>query len=133
MDTKHTPAPWYIVDAINGDWPTGCEICIDDVEGGNPATDYCIASAVHGDPDTLIANARLIAAAPELLEALRNALELSNKVGAVLKCLEAGDTKHAVRDAKEAIVFLRELNKSSLAAISKATNQQVCSVAYTDH
>lgn len=74
-NAKHTPGPWFIVDSVNGDWPTGCEICIDNVEGGNPDTDYCIASAVHGDPEKLKANARLIATAPDLLDALETLVE----------------------------------------------------------
>ena len=69
----HTPGPWHVIrDTTNGgDWPEGCELCIDDVEGGNSERDYCLASVVHGDPDELEANAALIAAAPLMYEALR--------------------------------------------------------------
>ncbi|MFA5387488.1 MAG: hypothetical protein WC322_03795 [Candidatus Paceibacterota bacterium] len=73
--TKHTPGPWFVVEgSVNGRWPSGCESAIDDVDGGNPERDYFLASVVHGDPDELLANAHLVAAAPRLLAALRGML-----------------------------------------------------------
>lgn len=66
MIDKHTPGPWH-VEPLRG-WPSirtssGSVIASMDVEDANPIT-----RAADG------ANARLIAAAPELLEALEDAL-----------------------------------------------------------
>ena len=63
--TKHTPGPWYVPDQRD---------CI--VEFVNEETGYKIAIANCGesyvlDDAEMCANAALIAAAPELLEALR--------------------------------------------------------------
>ena len=58
--TRHTPAPW--------------EVCDDDLNVFAPETDTSITNVGHFTaPDSLEgeANARLIAAAPDLLEALR--------------------------------------------------------------
>jgi len=61
MSQKHTPGPWT----------HGCE----DVpkSGDIYAEDGSLIAEVfvNGDPESLIANARLIAAAPDLLEALQ--------------------------------------------------------------
>lgn len=90
MSTKHTPGPWFVVeDGRNGKWPGGCEIAIDDREGGNEERDYFLASVVHGDPDELLANARLVAAAPALLVACKAAFKLLDSVAFVAK---DGDT-----------------------------------------
>lgn len=60
METKHTPGPWS---CDHGDTPT--------VYPDNDK-DYGIIADVYGDQAQ--ANARLIAAAPELLEALKEML-----------------------------------------------------------
>jgi hypothetical protein len=79
---SHTPGPWQVVaDGVNGKWPSGCEIAIDDQRGLDGERDYYLASVVHGDPDELLANARLVAAAPELYEALHTLLNA---------CVDAG-------------------------------------------
>lgn len=62
-ETKHTPGPWKAVEEYNG-WA---------IEGPTPAghmSDY-IASEINKGRDMGEADAKLIAAAPELLEALR--------------------------------------------------------------
>jgi hypothetical protein len=82
IGAKHTPGPWQVVpDGVNGDWPNGCEIAIDDARGLAGERDYYLASVVHGDPDELLANARLVAAAPELYEALRVMVERMERTG----------------------------------------------------
>ena len=66
-EVKHTPRPWKIEGrSILGRCFTGtyCNIC-DKVRGGSP--------------EQAEANARLIAAAPELLEALREVVALSDR------------------------------------------------------
>ncbi len=65
--TKHTPGPWI----VNADDPA--EILMDDI-----ASIHCLVATVHADgcePEQWGADARLIAAAPEMLAALRLALE----------------------------------------------------------
>ena len=62
--SKHTPGPWGGLTLLNGnltigiDWPEGDE------------RDHFLCEVTSGDPAELEANAKLIAAAPELLEAL---------------------------------------------------------------
>lgn len=59
METKHTPGPW-VFEGENSAMPVLCLYCADN------------KSPFHGsrNEEELKANARLIAAAPELLEAL---------------------------------------------------------------
>lgn len=98
---KHTAGPWFVVDGVNGRWPNGCEIAIDDTDGcGNEERDYYLASVVHGDPDELMANARLVAAAPELLAAARAAFKLLDSVAFVSR---DGDTTHPLALLRAAI------------------------------
>ena len=77
MNTQHTPGPWYVTDiAIIGN------------NGGtwiaeHPAIKWRTLKSVTNSGDAIVAesikqanaNARLIAAAPQMLEALRAALE----------------------------------------------------------
>ena len=79
MNTKFTPGPWEYdgksrIDAVQFRKPTG-HICEDGSEyiGGLVALPYHCGALGRGD--THEANARLIAAAPELLEALGSMLE----------------------------------------------------------
>jgi len=68
--SKHTPGTWKAidVDCIITDWPDD-ELTVDDGHYGTVARVYC-----HTDEDTTRANARLIAAAPDLLAACKAAL-----------------------------------------------------------
>ncbi len=62
MNAKHTPGPWIVSDSSEG-------LCITMEHGVRIAELYGVPSGRA--PETPEANARLIAAAPELLEALR--------------------------------------------------------------
>lgn len=74
MSTKHTPGPWSVFTGLGGSsyiFPgieseaSGCSVIIFGEKDGDE-------SGVRGrSPDEARANARLIAAAPDLLEALR--------------------------------------------------------------
>lgn len=59
--SKHTPGPWSVVDLDT----YAVEI------HSNDACDYHIADIVPGDPETMLANARLIAKAPEMYKELK--------------------------------------------------------------
>ena len=69
---KHTPGPWRIEcfevtagppDGFDPIWTCGC----------------CGGYAMAGDPLEAIANGRLIAAAPELLEALKGVVRVADR------------------------------------------------------
>lgn len=76
--SKHTPGPWDYSWEIQ---PNGCPTV------GHRGLMVCMVAHSAKDPDqkeTALANANLIAAAPDLLEALidvRRALELANFTG----------------------------------------------------
>lgn len=92
MTTQHTPGPW-VVDRSHPDWVEGTTIW---------ANDVVIAHAVADQHHQTEANARLIAAAPDLLAALE----------ACLRRLDAHDDQ----SAPECL--------AARAAIAKATGVQ---------
>lgn len=86
MSAAHTPGPWEFVQAGSGDFPTW------NVRIGDRGFIRLPATA---DMDVMDADARLIAAAPDLLKALRKAdatLELEG-------CREGGPTRKQIRAA----------------------------------
>ena len=89
MNTNHTPGPWKV---ISIDW----------TPSGNARFE------IEGIHRTGIADARLIAAAPELLEALQAILE--NDGGEGSKCFNA--------------IRLFDAREEARAAIAKATGEQ---------
>ena len=74
-DTKHTPGPWtyYLTISDNGPVPQVQTVPVGPI-GAAYATMICTLSQTGKKSGTQLANARLIAAAPELLEALYAAL-----------------------------------------------------------
>lgn len=72
MTTKHTPGPWSIEYPLPGDTShcakSGCQMAIQAPIG----PDVCWIRSFSEWSEMAKANARLIAAAPELLEALEN-------------------------------------------------------------
>lgn len=87
---QHTPGPWHI--AYTHD--DGTQIAIDDDFGMEGGRNYDLATVTHGDPEELRANARLIAAAPDLLAALRDLVACTP---------ETYDNRHELRAAIDAI------------------------------
>lgn len=66
---SHTPGPWKLVPAKNPSYNLVC------AEGWHKLARVVVRMMGHGSDSTEgVANARLIAAAPELLEAAENAL-----------------------------------------------------------
>ena len=93
MTIKHTPGPWRV-------WtpPPNGEQCIGDSKG------LMVAVATTGITfNETLANARLIAAAPDLLEALQAIIESVDRNGAAI---------------------LTELESAARAAIAKAQGEQ---------
>jgi len=72
MNTKHTPGPWQILDPSGDPFESNTRKVI---ASGKHGGLICDASVHWYDPVTARANARLIAAAPDLLAALELALE----------------------------------------------------------
>lgn len=66
--TAHTPGPWLFIN----DWP---DMRIESADGKRVIADYDTSFIEYPDDDENEAKARLIAAAPELLEALVHARE----------------------------------------------------------
>jgi len=58
-DTKHTPGPWHADQSTDGGWAIV------------PTEGFLIAVMAQVPPERIEPNARLIAAAPDLLDALR--------------------------------------------------------------
>lgn len=114
--TKHTPSPWAVrvmgaqvvaIDAPNGDQTIGHS------QWKELATAYGCDDAMEDGEAVALANARLIAAAPELLEALRELLDSHDDVNTCDADSQfRADTRHeaAIRNAS--------------AAIAKATGEQ---------
>ena len=96
MNTKHTPGPWTVSDKTDG----ACPVVLFD--------GFRRVCKVHGMPGQLFANACLIAAAPDLLEALSDA-------AAMLEVYTAGKANAATRG--QAVSTIRDARK----AIAKAT------------
>lgn len=96
--TKHTPGPWNFKPA-NASHKTRYISSPDDSSGGN----WIVANILHSDAD-----ARLIAAAPELLEALQALFE---NCAMIHKNWGDGDNSRAADNAIE----------RARAAIAKAT------------
>ena len=110
-NAKHTPGPWTKADRLNGPW---WHISSDHTIGGNRCLSGKQAIAcVHGESkkgsaayaEMFEANARLIAAAPEMLDAL--------------KAYEAWADKTICKD-----VELSGIRKQIRAAIARATGEQ---------
>jgi hypothetical protein len=65
MNTQHTPGPWVVYDDSNDGKTNRIEIA---------ARGKTVARIYHSVPEEDLLNARLIAAAPDLLEALHGLL-----------------------------------------------------------
>ena len=70
MNIKHTPGPWHYVKRTCGDGGSGT------VTGPDNRSIMACNNSVDRTKEEKLANARLIAAAPDLLEALREAADI---------------------------------------------------------
>jgi hypothetical protein len=103
MEGKHTPGPWEIFPV------SSASECCDVVHGENPNIRIAISCPQEYDPGMELANARLIAAAPDLLAAATNAKRVLNNLN--------GEVSYEVwQDLYEPIYLLE-------AAIAKAQGE----------
>lgn len=114
---KHTPGPWTVEDIFEDD-DGGVEVVLGyDIPGeGSPIPiAHVFGVCEHGaPPDTdteVAANARLIAAAPEMLEALRECVTLN------------GAFAFASQDFYKAKQRIMAINKIANDAIARATEE----------
>jgi hypothetical protein len=92
---KHTPGPWVFYDDSNDGKTNRIEIV---------AIGKTIAHIYHSVPQEDVPNARLIAAAPDLLEALKNAaeaFEVASEGEGINFHLYAEDARAAIAKAEE--------------------------------
>jgi hypothetical protein len=99
---NHTPGPWIVVENVN-------DIFIDspiESNGGDESIEVCRMSRQDEDP-YITPNARLIAAAPELLEALKRllgAIEADVKISPTMPVKISFETNGmAIDEARAAI------------------------------
>lgn len=105
MSSKHTPGPWK----ITGETGDGKRIYVEsDMERDNRECPRCEVDSDDCDSDMAMANARLIAAAPDLLAACEAAVEA---------------IEEHVSDEPEAPAWAAKLHKQLEAAIAKARIQ----------
>lgn len=88
--TLHTPGPWAVLD--NTATPYG-QLMVESENHGAVALCYTVERGECAAPLECVANARLIAAAPDLLAALRG----------LLNALPSATTHPAIRAARAAI------------------------------
>jgi len=78
MSAQHTPGPWSVGSStvtINGAGHSALAIWPPKAKAGKRGKQICLVAPIYDWNETDEANARLIAAAPELLEALRHLRE----------------------------------------------------------
>ncbi len=100
MESKHTPAPWIEIPQSNGSRMIALEY--ETGEQNNPKCLRLIANVIARKDTLLIdeANARLVASAPELLEALKAIVQLGEHNA---DCNHSGEYLDARKIAIQAI------------------------------
>ena len=95
-ETKHTPGPWAIGDENN----ECCQVIIGDKHNLVASLDRldCNTGKIVIEREEMLANARLFAAAPELLAALEVAVEYFDRNE--IDCIAHDDAKAAIKKAK---------------------------------
>lgn len=89
MGAKHTPGPWHMLKA------RGCAFQIGDDADSNGATILATRFEWEGRADEMLANGRLMAAAPDLLAALQELADCGGEAW--------GEDRPCVKDARTAI------------------------------
>lgn len=97
-EDRHTRGPWGALAELGS-----YEIGVDYPEGDE--RDHYLCTVMCGDPDELLANARLIRAAPQMLDACRVAEKILDSVAFVSS---EGDTEEPLRLLREALRAVKE-------------------------
>lgn len=108
---KHTPGPWVVVESDKSPKRAAAWVC---TVGNNPNDPAVFSTVLDGDKFVFgdkLADARLIAAAPDLLEALRN---IAHEMRFMLRA----------NPAKDGGLYRQRLDEADL-AIAKATGSPV--------
>lgn len=129
MTSKHTPGPWVVHDHPTDPYQYGHHVTTADGLTVCSVTYQLPVSTPHGvEEATRVANARLIAAAPELLEALTKAVEETEQFlfeAWMVRTCPSGDHECVQRQwlaSSDHVDFCREWAEQ-LAAIAKATGE----------
>ena len=121
--SKHTPGPWSLPHFASPDIDCRCGFVLCNSLMGSIATVHCSGEGnweKAGDNprfDEACANAHLIAAAPELLEALK---ELVSSVNATMNSMESAGVKIPFVPCEILLVTLKDEVLEAEAAIAKA-------------
>jgi hypothetical protein len=103
MSVKHTPGPWQVLD--NRHAGGGCTVLVWSPTG-DVAEVYGFFVGDESDPppdDFGLPNAKVIAAAPEVLSALEGVLEYAQKYAELSGEPEGGDCQRAISAALAAL------------------------------
>ena len=99
--TAHTPGPWRLESESRS--PDGSDLLVTTDDGAYSIADCRMQATGVGDTEEAESNARLIAAAPELLAALKGILAALTQPATY-----PADLKYARRIARDAIVKLED-------------------------
>lgn len=109
METKHTPGPWYAYEYLAADnipqWRVGCDTCGDALPLAEVYDRKGLSTGYGGIFREIKANAHLMAAAHELLEAL----EYNHAFLLAIHTIELDKNK------REAIADLMDKNSATIA------------------
>ena len=114
MEHKHTPGKWTLVKNTSGSHSTPPYIIVEDTHSKNIATVIPYASM---EPEEIEANARLIAAAPELLAALKKIIANPRRADKASVAYEIGKNLPLSERMEEE----RQWYKQIISAVEKAT------------
>lgn len=123
-DVKHTPGPWSVPHFAQPDVNCECGYVLTDHMMGAVATVHCSGEgedwSQHGDNPKFaeaVANAHLIAAAPELLETLQS---LNAFVGVMVGCGPEATIPDTITTPLGVPVKIGEIMRDAAAALAKA-------------
>lgn len=109
----HTPGPWHATSSGEGLPLTRIGYAMRGLGGGYDSHCIALMSVEQRDDEVVSANAQLIAAAPDLLEAGIQAAGVLQGCASILESLDNPRTAERVRDAADRM--LRALGKAVLA------------------
>lgn len=108
---------FVIENGSNGAAQSGCEIVLDDVDGGNEERDYYLVSVVNGDPDVLKQMAVRLAACWDVSHGTSTyeLLQLAEQGGSVAQVANMASTGRSLLEAR--MTALEELCRLAIGAV----------------